>query len=253
MRKDFDGEFRKRVNELTGLTGETLDYITGIIYATAFIGELPSKEDLATYLGVRNRTVDDVIAQGIRTCVPDQATERTPYEKWIGVDLVRPRPVAAEFIYPLATKLISDGLYLDTKEESMTRFIARSFLETFLVPQRIKTKDLFIGYNIMLEYLWQVVESGEVQGIERFVEVRYERINKSLRKTEEFCKQVYDTNLHIFDDPDLIQVTEYLATHALEAMSRCQANGSAKLAKQRIKKFRELDKENSQPTHPDAS
>lgn len=232
--RTYDSEFKRTVHQLTGLTGELLDIITGILYAIAFIGEIPGKDSLASYLGVGKRTIDNAIAEAIKKSAPD-GDFSTPYRQWMGVDFPRPRPVAADFLYPLATELVNRGLYLETEDESFTRFIARSFLGELLMPQRIQTKSLFVGYNIVLEYLWQVVEAGVPdESIENFVKVRYERFNRAIAKVEDFCEVFYHCNQHLFESPDMHLITAYLAEHVLEARKIVFMNGSAQKAKERL-------------------
>ena len=52
MKRDYDDFLRDRMAEITGLDDcpDVLDCITGVVYATVFIGSYPCKDDLSTYL-----------------------------------------------------------------------------------------------------------------------------------------------------------------------------------------------------------
>jgi len=55
MKQNFDKELMGHICSITGLVGDELYCLTGVVYATAFIGKMPTKDDLANYLGVSRR------------------------------------------------------------------------------------------------------------------------------------------------------------------------------------------------------
>ena len=239
MKQNFDEELMERIRSITGLSGNELYCLTGTVYATVFLGKIPTKEDLATYLGISSRTTTDILQSAIRTAVGN-LTEQRPLTKWMDkyFDVLGPRPAVTEVIYPLATELVSEGLFFDSDIEPTSRFIARIFLQAFFDTPSVQTLQEFVGYNTILEYLWAVVD-GTNESIDDFISCRFDPNARTVSKIQAFTALVYQQNPHIkpIYSPDYHYICEYLADNARKARNQAIKNGSAKKAKTRVERM----------------
>ncbi len=239
MRNNYDEEFLEKMQELTGLTGDELYCLTGAVFATAFLGKMPTNDDLVAYLGVSRRTVSDTLRGAVTTGLGLKGESR-PLARWFVNHLMftGPSPVVTQVVYPLATEMLTRGLYLESDEEPLERIIARIFLQTMFLPQTVQTLDAFIGFNVVLEYLWTVV-AGSCDSIDEFISVRFEIYNRIPEKVQAFCDLIYKQNDHLkkLRSPSMFFICEYLADGVRRARNQAMRNGSAKIAKERLSKL----------------
>lgn len=242
MKESFDESLLNAMEEITGLTGSQLYVLTGTVYATSFLGKMPNQKDTAIYLGVATRTVNktlrNAISQAFGGVLPDEVG---PLAEWFGdyLTLSGPRPTIVEVVYPLATELISRGLFFDHDEESTDRLIARVFLSTMFAKQSVQSFEEFVGYNTVLEYLWQVV-TGSEDTVDEFIKVRFEPDFAIVAKIQAFCYLIYEQNPHLKElkvSPDYYDICEYLAKAVIGAKIKALKNGSAANAKERLIKI----------------
>lgn len=238
----YDEDMVATVAEITGLSGEQLEMVVGTVYATVFLGAFPGKDDLAAYLSCTTARVNELWKK-----ISEEAAEsRSAYWQWMGPEMILPRPGVAEYIYPIAAECIARGLFFGVGEESIERLMARTMLEAYLPSQTVKSKDLFIGYNILLEYLWQHVQ-GDEEDIDRFIEVRYQYFYHATKKLQKLCQLIVELNPHQFDldslEEDVYrQVSTALAKAACNGRDKAIANGSARIGKARLQVLVNLDR-----------
>lgn len=202
--KNYSEDLYYEVKVLTGFDDDhKLHCVTGAIYATVFLGKMPIKEDLAAYLGVSKRAV-----------------------------MAMQREVS---IYPLATICSLHGLYVGTEEEPFTRAVAREYLATMFDPKMVATAKEYIGYDVALEYLWQVAGGAE-ESVDDYVRMRFEPGFKIKDKLQAFSLLVYQYN----DEMALSSyayVIEVLADGVRRARDQAAKNASANNAKKRLQKL----------------
>ncbi|MBQ3352312.1 hypothetical protein IJG91_01445 [Candidatus Saccharibacteria bacterium] len=247
MRRDYNEEVKQVIRELTGMTDDILDCVTGAIYATVFLGAFPGKDDLMEYLGTNRSTMEKLLREAADTAIDSNS----PYWDWMGPDIILPRPGVAEYIYPLATEMVARGLWLEGKEEPTERLVARTFLEAFCPSTKVKNKDLFQGYNIVLDYLHFVQDESEEIRIGKFIGLRYEYMPRAAAKVEQICLTLAQANPHIFDPigTSSREVCNYLAKGVKEAQKKAVANGSARLGKARVEVAIKLDQKETGMSH----
>lgn len=198
MRKDFDKEMLERTHAISGFTEDALYALTGVAYATAFIGKLPTREDLAEYLGTSTRTLDRLIKKGIQENIDSEDHEEngTMVPKWSfrgyrnGIYI--PEWTPSEVFYSVSAELASEGLYFgpgDTEPDE--RLFARKFLNTFFESEEVLTAGIFRGYNITLEYLWERTANEELISVEEFCRTRFDRRAQALKQISEFYKIMF--------------------------------------------------------------
>ena len=202
--KTYSEDLYQEVKELTGLDDKyKLHCITGAVYATVFLGKMPIKEDLAAFLGASKRAVMAMTHE--------------------------------MSIYPLATICSLRGLYIGTEEEPYTRKIAREYLAKKFDPELVISTKEYIGYDIMLEYLWQVANGAE-ESINDYIRSRFEPGFKIRNKLQAFALLVYRAD----DDmalSDYGYVAEVLADGVRRARYKAAQNSSASKAKKRLEKM----------------
>ncbi|MBQ3309553.1 hypothetical protein IJG78_02650 [Candidatus Saccharibacteria bacterium] len=191
MKNDFDGRQLKEVAEMTGLEGDMLLALTGTVVATVFIGKRPVKTDTAQYLGISKKYYDQLIKH---------ATDLTNYygrfEDWL-MSYAPEKLKAENIIYPLATEFILDGFYPGKPEEHYHRALSRAFLSENFLPQAIQNKNQFIGFNIVLEYLWAKL-SGSNEKLDSFARARFPSNDGSVCKfLQAFSDVVFEYNPEI--------------------------------------------------------
>ncbi|MBQ8984569.1 hypothetical protein IJ098_01775 [Candidatus Saccharibacteria bacterium] len=234
MRSDYDDEIVKAITEITGLREEedrdVLESVLGAVYATAFLGFFPGKEDLSHYIGASTSEINRLL----RAAVVMAERDRSPFRDWMGKEMPSPHLSIPEYIYALTTEMIATGLFLGGGEETYERLVARTLLEAFCPSQYVKAGSLFVGYCIVLEYLWQAIQ-GSDDDIDHFCEVRYRYMPKVGVKVTEFCELVAGLNTHIFKESDgRKKVCKYLAEQARKAYKKAVENGSAPRGKARV-------------------
>lgn len=206
--KSYSEDLLKTVGELTGINDDSkLHCITGAVYATVFLGKMPIKEDLANFLGVSKRTVMATIREAS--------------------------------VYPLAATCSLRGLYIGTEEEPYTRAVAREYLAKKFDPESIVTVKEYVGYDITLEYLWQVADGAE-ESIDDYIRSRFEPGFKIKSKLQAFALLVYqsDADMALSDYAYVIKV---LAEGVRRAYNEALENGSANKAKKRLRDFIKSD------------
>lgn len=203
MKRDFDDFLRDRMAEITGLDDcpDVLDCITGAVYATVFVGAYPHKDDLSTYLELPSGILNKFLRRAVEIASHAQST----FSEWMGEEMPSDKPKVTEYIYPLAAEAIADGLYFGYRDEDepASRIVARTFLSHLCPPQAIKTKDLFIGYNVVLEYLWQstcgsLTNDPSTEDIHEFCRKRYKYLPNIYAKISDFSELLIQNNETMF-------------------------------------------------------
>lgn len=249
MRNNYDNEIVKAITEITGLREEedrdVLESVLGAVYATAFLGFFPGKEDLSHYIGASTSEINRLL----RAAVVMAERDRSPFRDWMGKEMPSPHLGVPEYIYTLTTEMIATGLFLGGGEETYERLVARTLLEAFCPSQYVNAGSLFVGYCIVLEYLWQAIQ-GSDDSIDHFCEVRYRYMPKVGVKVTEFCELVAGLNTHIFKDNGRGKVCKYLAEQARIAYKKAVENGSAPRGKARVEAIIKVDQnETSRMSH----
>ncbi len=203
MKRDYDDFLRDRMAEITGLDDcpDVLDCITGVVYATVFIGSYPCKDDLGAYLELPG----GILNKFLRRATEIASHAQSVFSEWMGEEMPSDKPKVTEYIYPLAAEAVADGLYFGRKgeEEPVTRIVVRTFLSHLCPPQAIKTKDLFIGYNVVLEYLWQstcgtLTDDPSMEDIHEFCRKRYKYLPNIYAKINDFSELLIQNNESMF-------------------------------------------------------
>ncbi|MBO7657650.1 hypothetical protein J6S55_03365 [Candidatus Saccharibacteria bacterium] len=202
--KELDKDLLAEVGKITGIeNGAKLKCVAGAIYATVFLGKMPIKEDLADFLGVSKRVVMETIHE--------------------------------VSIYPLATRMSLEGLYISTEEEPVERTIARKYLATMFDPDLIESTKEYIGYDTILEYLWQIADGSE-DSINDYIRSRFESGLKIRKKLQAFALLVYQHNQELASS-SYGYICEVLANDVRRARNEAMQNNSAKKAKKRLKEM----------------
>ncbi|MBR3252547.1 hypothetical protein IKF84_00520 [Candidatus Saccharibacteria bacterium] len=230
----YDEELNDVVFMLTKFSGDDLKYIAGTVYATVFIGKIPTKKDLAVYLGCSKGTITKVL-EGLVATYVDPCTESAALVKWLSRYLpsTGDRPRISQLIYPIATELVSSGLYLGDGEEPFERAVSRLYLESLFRPQLVQSHKAFAGYNIMIDYLWRMTYIyGEKFDI--YLLSRFESSHKAMAKVESFMEVIRKSNPQLRSYPATL---DYVIDGFQEISVLIRDAGSAKIAKARLKKM----------------
>ncbi len=202
MREDFDRELCKTLAKITGLINspEALNCVVGTVYATVFLGVFPHRDDLSNYLELPKGVLNRFLGCGVKTAVKIGSN----YSQWMEKEML-PKPTTTEYIYPLATKAVASGLYFgdgdEWQQEPASRMVARTFLDGLWPPQIIKTESAFVGYNLLLEYLWKAMEEPEeIEDIHSFCKKRYRYRKNIYEKIDEVCLLISHENRPMFND-----------------------------------------------------
>ncbi len=186
MRKDFDLTSRKAVAITIGAMKDEESFfaLLGTVVATAILGKIPSREDRASFMG----TSETKLAKLIRDQVEFAYYERGDLKAWFNGYTVG-CPSVNSAIYALATQIVAQGFYAGEAPEPITRRVAREFLNRYFQPQMIQTANAFLGYQMVLEYLWWNIDHTNIMEFSKFVKMRYDYTPK---KAQDFCDAIAD-------------------------------------------------------------
>ena len=86
--------------------------------------------------------------------------------------------------------------------KSVKKRLSRAGADRILCPpQIIKTESAFVGYNILLEYLWKAMEEPEeIEDIHSFCKKRYRYRKNIYEKIDEVCLLISHENRPMFND-----------------------------------------------------
>lgn len=193
LKTNFDETVKEIVQNITGLSGNALDCVTGAAMATVFLGKVPVKTDLAAYLGTGKKT----LCQVLRVVAEyGYSSDHPQFREWLGpyapVDRIKPTAM----IYAISAELVMQGLIFD-REETPERQQAREFLSLLFAPQAIQSAAQFTGMSIMLEFLESKLMGTVGETIENFVSIRFSTERKPLDKVQAFCDLICEYNPHI--------------------------------------------------------
>lgn len=183
MRKDFDKSSCKAVSITMGniRDEEAFFGLLGTVVATAIVGKIPSREDRASFVG----TSESKLARLVKSAV-DDAYHNGELKKWFGNYTVG-CPTANAAIYALAAQIVSRGFYCGDGNEPISRRVAREFLNKYFEPQQVQNTESFLGYQMILEYLWYVVDhTSGILEFKKFVSLRYDP-DTPASKVQGFC------------------------------------------------------------------
>ena len=186
MRKDFDAVSRRVVTITIGgaiakKDEESFFGLLGTVVATAILGKIPSREDRASFMG----TSESKLAKLVKNAV-DGAYYEGNLKNWLAGYSVG-CPSVNNAIHALATQLIANGFYVG--DEPASRRAAREFLNNYFRPQAIQNAVDFLGYQMVLEYLWYLTDRSEIIEFKKFVSLRYDEVPN---KVQGFCDVVAD-------------------------------------------------------------
>ena len=183
--RNFDERFTVPISKLTMLKGKQLRLLTGAALATATIGKVPVKTDLAFYLGITERELDTLSKAAV-----EAAWEKSWNLRSLLAEEFDDAPKVQELYYILAAYLISNGIFLEEDRESLEHLQARCFLSQ--VPlAKISTRAIFDGYIITLEYLWWIARcKDETTTLSSFITMRYGKRSTVNQHIADFCKHV---------------------------------------------------------------
>ena len=201
MRKDFDQSSCKAVSITMGniRDEEAFFGLLGTVVATAIVGKIPSREDRASFVG----TSESKLARLVKSAV-DDAYYNGELKKWFGNYAVG-CPTANAAIYALAAQIVSRGFYCGDGNEPISRRVAREFLNKYFSPQAIQNAADFLGYQMVLEYLWYVVDH-QIIDFKKFVGFRYDDVAAS--KCQSFCDIIASTAIESGDYDDGVLLIE---------------------------------------------
>lgn len=171
MRHCYDEKIVASVAAATGLEGDDLDFLTGVVVATATMGKIPVKNDLALFLGM-SRTEMEKTGQ---ICI-QKAWEQGTLRQWADncfEETILPKPNSVYIA--LAATVIASGEFRDWggDKEPVERALARRFLSSRMFVQRVNCKALLCGYLATIEFLWFMGRTGDDADINQFVAYRY--------------------------------------------------------------------------------
>jgi len=180
----FTERVAERVQEITGLSGEPLDFVSGTAFITAVVGKIPTKVDLCTFIGLSEHELDAMMSRSKNLAWANDGVLKAWFRE-VGI-YTEPKPKA--MIYAVAADLVLEGLVLDKRE--------RGLIKTLIRPQQIQSKRQFDGLLITLEYLLHR-SRGLDTPLPAFLRYRYGSLRKS-DSLRAFCEIVSDNNPESF-------------------------------------------------------
>ena len=171
MREALNEATTKRVQAITGLTDETLDFVTNLATITAALGKFPTKVDACNYLGMSEHEMDSYCQKAKTLAWVDRSTG---LKKWYYSVGITDEPRAKAMIYSVAADLVSCG-YLEYQSDGDGR--ARNLLKAMFRSQQISSRAEFDGYLVTLEYL-RHLERGLSTSLSSFLKLRYGSLRK---------------------------------------------------------------------------
>lgn len=201
MRKDFDqGSYKAIAITIGNIKDEEAFFgLLGTVVATAILGKIPSREDRASFMG----TSETKLAKLVKSAI-DSAYYDGELQRWFGTYTVG-CPTVNAAIYALAAQIVSRGFYFSDGAEPLSRRVAREFLNKYFKPQAIQNATDFLGYQMVLEYLWYVVDH-QVIDFKKFVSLRYDDI--AAGKCQGFCDIVATMAIESGNYGDGVLLTE---------------------------------------------
>ena len=193
MRESSKKRVVERVQQLTGLTGTSLDYVVGAAVITATIGKYPTKVDLYTYLGVSEREMDHISHQAVK-----EAWAGESYPSWLDEVGEEFDHKAKNMVYTISADLVSNN-YLDDRSDRPGK--VRLFLGTIIPSQQIHSRAVFSGYLITLEYLTHR-ERGLESTLTQFIRMRYGKLHGVYDDLARFCEKVAENDPSSFEKDD---------------------------------------------------
>ena len=186
MRKDFDSVSRKTVAITIGAMKDEESFyaLLGMVVATVIVGKIPSREDRASFMG----TSETKLAKLVKEQIEFAYYERGDLKSWFNGFTVG-CPSVNNAIYALAAQIVAQGYYPGDGPEPITHRVAREFLNRHFRPQNIQTASAFLGYRMVLEYLYWNIDHNTVMNFGKFVKMRYDSIPM---KVQDFCDCIAD-------------------------------------------------------------
>ncbi len=195
MKTNFNQDVVDRVQQITGLTGELLDFTVAAATITAIIGKYPTKVDMCTYIGMSEREIDALMQNAIDFAWTDERDEKVSLRGWFSSVGLDDKPRAKAMIYAVATDLVTEGL-VENSTDGDGR--ARQLIKTIASPQQIQTKAAFGGYMVTLEYL-RHISRGFDTSLAKFMKGRYGDLKRH-NALAAFADVVAQNNPESFDD-----------------------------------------------------
>ena len=171
MREVKNAETRNRVQALTGLTDEKLDFVVNAATITAALGKFPTKVDASIYLGLTEHEIDIL---GHEAMLLAWADREWSLKKWYYNAGVTTQPRVKGMVYAIATDLVLKGLLeYHSDGDGRARMLIRSVIE----PPQVSSRAQFDGFLVTLEYL-KHRERGLGTSFSQFMKLRYGQLRK---------------------------------------------------------------------------
>ena len=171
MREVSNEVITNRVQAITGLAGEPLDFVVNSAVICAVLGKNPTKIDACYYLGMSER---EMAVLGQKTMTEAWTDRDVSLKKWYFRAGIENEPKLKAMIYAVATELVARGL-LENQTDGDGR--ARNLLKTLFKSQQISSRAEFDGFLVTLEYL-RHKERGLNTTLSQFLKLRYGQFRK---------------------------------------------------------------------------
>ena len=171
MREISNEAITKRVHTITGLTGDSLNFVVNTATITAALGKFPAKIDACYYLGMSEHEMDSL---GRKIQVEIWVDKDTSLKKWYYRVGIETEPKLKSMIYAVATEMVLSGM-LEYQSDGDGK--ARNLLKAMFQPQRISSRAEFDGFLVTLEYL-RHKQRGLNTTLPQFLKLRYGQFRK---------------------------------------------------------------------------
>lgn len=207
MKNNFNQATVDRVQKLTGLSGEPLNFVVAAATITATIGKFPTKVDMYTYAGLSEHEMDSLMQKATLLAWTD---EELSIKNWFSQVGLTEMPRAKAMVYTIAADLVTEGLIENDGDGR-----ARQLLKTFIQPQLIQTRAVFGGYMVTLEYLSHI-SRGFDTSLPKFMKGRYGSLKKH-NALASFAEIIAENDPNTFNDANYSSVVGKL----IELMKIC--------------------------------
>lgn len=194
MREKFHVAALERVNKITGLTGDEVNFVLGMSIITVTIGKFPTKVDACSYIGMSEREMDTFLQKSVNLA---WTNDEQSLKHWFFEAGLETKPKAKAMIYTLATDLLLEGLTLGDGDDDCR---SRALLKTMLCPQLVQSRAVFDGLSVTLEYLG-CRERGLNTPLPVFLKMRYGTLRK-YNSLMAFAELISENNPESFERTD---------------------------------------------------
>lgn len=212
MREVSNEVVTKRVQAITGLKDEALEFVVNAAIITATLGKFPTKIDACYYLGLSEHEMDSLGQKAVAEAWIDK---NASLKKWFYQVGIENQPKFKAMIYAVATELVAKGI-LEYQTDGDGR--ARNLLKAMFKPQQISSRAEFDGFLVALEYL-RHTDRGLDTTLSQFLKLRYGQFRKH-NALAAFAELVAENDPESFPQSDYSFVINRLA----ELLEVCRDN-----------------------------